>query len=808
MSACDKGPADVERPAVIADAEVDSAPVIDAELVPDVAVDAAPPAMDLEGPAWPEGVEIEVVKTHSDSVILSWPAAADDGSVARYEVIQDEVSVAVVEGWQTAAEVGGLVPMTQYVFWITAYDDVGNASANDPFVVVMTPDEHVPYWPDGSTLTVSDVTDRSVVLRWSLARDDVAVTRYRLFRDNIELDTTAADVTDYEVSGLESGTTYRFRVEAEDAAGGQSAGGPWVTVDLLDVTPPVWPEDGRLEASLVTPVSLSLGWTPATDNIGVVQYVIERDGQALATTQPPVSWLAVEGLSPWSEYRFTVSAVDGAGNRSAVELAIDLSTPDQSVPTWPMGSAISVSNPQATEVTLGWGAADDDVAVTGYRIYRDLVLVATLGADERSWTALGLSQDMGYAFSVQAVDGAGNESRSGPTLQVQLNDENAPIWPAGAALTVSDVTATSVALGWPAADDDIGVAAYAVMANQVEVRTVSGDLQGTVVDGLLPNTTYTFAVTAGDAAGNLTADALTAEADTLDLPVPTWPADSLIEVVAVEETQVTLSWRAPAAEVAQYTVWRDGALAATIDAPATEATIQGLEGASVYQFQVQAVGPTGLVSVDGPTLDVRTLDGEAPVWPEGSTVAADEVGPSHVVLSWDAADDNVAVVEYVVSGPDARIWASTGGEVRMARVEGLTAETDYLLSVGARDEAGNLSMGGPSVAFTTPAAPVMGPTTADVMARLGASCGPCHTAGAQERIAYFASEMAFVRLIAEDEAYVVPGDPDGSGLVHLLEGTAQGPVWTQMPLPPSPPFSEVADAQISMEEIRQWITDL
>ena len=117
-------------------------------------------------------------------------------------------------------------------------------------------------------------------------------------------------------------------------------------------------------------------------------------------------------------------------------------------------------------------------------------------------------------------------------------------------------------------------------------------------------------------------------------------------------------------------------------------------------------------------------------------------------------------------------------------------------SMGGTPNTGGASMGGDSGGGA--------PTTADVFARLGPSCGPCHAATAEAGVAYFASEAAFQTLVVDE--FVVAGDPDGSLLVQQLEGTAMGGTYTQMPL--GVKFVDMPDTQISMDEIRAWIAAL
>lgn len=103
--------------------------------------------------------------------------------------------------------------------------------------------------------------------------------------------------------------------------------------------------------------------------------------------------------------------------------------------------------------------------------------------------------------------------------------------------------------------------------------------------------------------------------------------------------------------------------------------------------------------------------------------------------------------------------------------------------------------------------PVCAKTENDfIRLRLAKNCVSCHGQGAVAP--YFASAEAFEGLLVQNPRLVVPGDPDASELVKLLEGHGTG-AFTQMPTA-GPLFSEIpeADRDISIEEIRAWITGL
>ncbi|GAB3124216.1 cellulase family glycosylhydrolase [Streptomyces calidiresistens] len=103
------------------------------------------------------------------------------------------------------------------------------------------------------------------------------------------------------------------------------------------------------------------------------------------------------------------------------------------------------------------------------------------------------------ATAVEAtVYGDGGNGPGGPG-----DDTEAPTAPGTP--TASDVTSTSVTLGWAAATDNVGVTGYDVVRVSGGQRTVVASSTSTsvTVTGLTPGTSYTFAVRARDAAGNV-----------------------------------------------------------------------------------------------------------------------------------------------------------------------------------------------------------------------------------------------------------------------------------------------------------------
>jgi len=106
----------------------------------------------------------------------------------------------------------------------------------------------------------------------------------------------------------------------------------------------------------------------------------------------------------------------GAFNDAALwdDIQVALPAADTAPPTVPENlSATAVS---FSEVAVSWSAASDNVAVAGYRVYRNGTLVASPTGTAASIT--GLAAGTLYSFTVSAFDAAGNASAQSSPVEV------------------------------------------------------------------------------------------------------------------------------------------------------------------------------------------------------------------------------------------------------------------------------------------------------------------------------------------------------------------------------------------------------
>jgi len=177
----------------------------------------------------------------------------------------------------------------------------------------------------------------------------------------------------------------------------------------VDPTPPsvslTAPAAGSTVSGLIT-VSAN-----ASDNVAVAGVQFRLDGTNLGsedTISPySISWNTT-GASNGSH---TLSAIarDTANNQttsSGITVTVSNTVFDTQAPTVPTNlSATAVSSSQ---INLSWTASIDNVAVTGYRIYRGGTQIGTSASNSYANTALSSSTT--YIYTVSAYDAANNAS--------------------------------------------------------------------------------------------------------------------------------------------------------------------------------------------------------------------------------------------------------------------------------------------------------------------------------------------------------------------------------------------------------------
>lgn len=157
------------------------------------------------------------------------------------------------------------------------------------------------------------------------------------------------------------------------------------------------------------PGKIRLAWGAATDNVKVSGYDVYANGQLLAGVAGDV--LTYTDSRPAAEtVTYTVRAKDAAGNQSNPSAPVTRpgeSPGDTVKPTAP--GNLAYTEPAAGQIRLSWDASTDNVGVTGYDVYADGQLKASVAATVRTWTD-SQPASATVTYTVRARDAAGNQS--------------------------------------------------------------------------------------------------------------------------------------------------------------------------------------------------------------------------------------------------------------------------------------------------------------------------------------------------------------------------------------------------------------
>lgn len=334
---------------------------------------------------------------------------------------------------------------------------------------------------------------------------------------------------------LKPDNTLTYNLTQTPYDGGYSGGGS------VDTQAPSVP--GNLAVSGTTSSSVGLTWSASTDNVGVTGYDIYRGGVWVGSATG--NTYSDTGLSPSTNYSYTVRAKDGAGNISGASSSVSATTnASGGGGTLTAYEAEAATNTRTGAAVVATCSTCSGGSKVGYVGNNDGTLqfnginasaagtytmtVTYLSGEARSaqirvnggaastlnmpstgsWTAVGtvqtqvqlnagnntihFSNPAGWAPDFDRIQISGGSS---------IGDTQAPTAPTN--VSVPAKTSSSVSLAWNASTDNVGVAEYVIYRNGNQAGTSAAT--SFTDSGLNANTAYTYTVKAKDAAGNLSA---------------------------------------------------------------------------------------------------------------------------------------------------------------------------------------------------------------------------------------------------------------------------------------------------------------
>jgi len=366
--------------------------------------------------------------------------AGDDVGVTKVELYKDgtllgtDTSSPYTFTWDTTLETDGSVHTLQ----AKAYDAAGNIGSSSTATVTVdnTPPTVAVSSPLASSTLVGTVTIKAP------ASDNKGLSSISVYIDGVYvyglgLGSTLSYTLSYAWNTtLTSDGAHTIQATARDSAGNISASPIVIVTTANNVADTIAPTTGITSplngASVTGYVIVSAS---SQDNIALSKVETLRDGAVICTqTYSGVS--TASGSCSWNSaadmngsHTLQTRAYDPSGNvglSAPITVNVTGGLTDTVAPTVPQnvaGSALS-----DTQTSLTWSSSTDNVAVTGYYVYRNGTKVGSPSTP--SYTDTGLTGATTYQYTVAAHDAAGNTSAQSTavavTTQSPIIDATAP----------------------------------------------------------------------------------------------------------------------------------------------------------------------------------------------------------------------------------------------------------------------------------------------------------------------------------------------------------------------------------------------
>lgn len=359
-------------------------------------------AIDVESPPHPPNFGL--IKVTGKTATFNWSFTEDNVGMDKYEIYRDGTKVfsTIYEGpWQDKS----LKNNTDYSYTIRARDYAGNDdNASEPIKISTLDNQAYSL----NVIMGSGSGSYEEGLTVPINAQDRLADGYEFSQwigDKQYLSTSWSSTSSVEIwDNIEVGATYKKTSEK-------------------DIQAPMAPV--QFSAIAVSESSIVLKWGIPDDDAGVYYFSLGyNDNTSIDSWIQELGYIDVD-LTPGTLYTYRLTASDLAGNTSpAVHLSVQtLSTEDNEAPTAPFNlSATSISSSQ---IDLDWDASTDNDTVSGYRVFRDNINIASLSSMPTHYEDSGLIASTSYNYYLIAFDAVNNESNPSEQVTGITNPETA-----------------------------------------------------------------------------------------------------------------------------------------------------------------------------------------------------------------------------------------------------------------------------------------------------------------------------------------------------------------------------------------------
>ncbi|MBI3475600.1 MAG: hypothetical protein HY010_07690 [Acidobacteria bacterium] len=577
-----------------------------------------PPASDTTPPTVP--ANLALTGTTASTVSLAWNASTDNVGVAGYKIFRSGTQVGST-GAVSYTDTG-LAASTTYSYTVSAFDATGNNSAQSAPVsaTTATPDTQAP-----TVSITSPANNQTVSGAFTItanAADNVGVVgvQFQLDGNSLGAENPSPPYSITWDTTQTANGSHVLTAVARDAAGNKTSSSP-VTVTINNNFPRPYSTTFPLTES---PISEGGNWMSAMagtrGNLWSDVYTSSHFayGPALPTQFGDPTAMLAGSWTPDQSAQATVRVVTPHSDCChEVEIRLRTAMGPNSITGYEINCSVATANPYVQAVR--WNGPNGDFTYIGSAntncVDGDVLNASIIGSTisvYKNGILLFIANDSTFTSGAPGIGfyqaGSGNFNDFGfssfTASDGSTNDTSPPSVPAN--LAASPFSPSEIDLAWTASTDNVGVAGYQVFRDNVPrgTSTTASFSDKTV----FPNIQYTYAVSAFDAAGNVSDQSSPVVAQTSfgsDTTPPSVPAN--LQTSKVTSTTLTLTWSASTdnVAVAGYWIFRNGAQVGTITT-ATSFVDTGLTPSTTYSYTIAAYDTSNNVSAQSQSITVTT----------------------------------------------------------------------------------------------------------------------------------------------------------------------------------------------------------
>ena len=460
----------------------------------------------------------------------------------------------------------------------------------------------------------------------------------------------------------------------------------------------------NLSARVSSPNQVSLSWIDNSSNELLFRLRRRALSDGVWIDLPPVQQNTISYLdntvTPGTTYFYSVTSINGAGTSAASnEVSVSTSGGENQVPASPTNLVASVVSP--SQVNLSW--TDNSTNEAGFRVQRKV-------SGGSTWSELNLTgQNVTFFQDTQVLGGQSYSYRvigfnqtgdSGPSNEATVTTPAVPTAPTDLRVTLD--SPTSALLNWTdTSSNETGFRIWrrtGTNGSYTDIGVTSSNVTSFINSGLIPNTTYTYRLTAFNSLG----DSGSSNEAVLTIPgdKPVTPANPTgLIAKATSATQVVLNWVDVSDNETGFRIRRRIGTAGTLTEIGTvSANVNFFTDLSappnstiyyrVYAFNNNGESPSSNEASTSTPGETITL----PAPPSGLT--AGSITSSQATLTWIDNSNNEVGFRIQRQNPERSGWvevATVAANTTSLQNTGLSGGQSYLYRVIAFNSGGSSS---------------------------------------------------------------------------------------------------------------------